>query len=307
MNTRSFVSVLLLTCVVVVVGSTVDQSSVTTFQPGTPALASEINGNFQALIAAIDDNAARIGNLEQGSSSLTAEDLVAGSTYRLLATPMTVGGSNVHTSGEWVSMGTNEEDFTFNVDGTFASVGSSSVFEPRQNLSGPTPEMVTAAESGFTDSGTWSVAGNELQIVWDDPALPGISGTLSVDGNTLFFLFNEPVDSDSSPEAPADARLFALGVAVKISRAPVVDSVTLVSADGVTATVVVNLSDPGSGGALVYAYNTDGGVAPTAGWQSSSTFVFPFAELSTGRHFWARRGNVPSDAAVFYALPPPVE
>ena len=100
-NTRSIVSVLLLTCIVVVIGSTVEQASVTTFQPGTPALASEINGNFQALIDAIDDNAARIEDLEQGSTSLTAEDLIADSTYRFMTVPMTLGGANVATEGEW--------------------------------------------------------------------------------------------------------------------------------------------------------------------------------------------------------------
>ncbi|GFE80542.1 hypothetical protein GCM10011487_25420 [Steroidobacter agaridevorans] len=41
-----------------------------TFMPGTPARAAEVNGNFAAVKAAVDDNHARIGTLQSGVSGL---------------------------------------------------------------------------------------------------------------------------------------------------------------------------------------------------------------------------------------------
>jgi len=58
----------------------VDSSSVTTFQDGTPAVAGEVNGNFQALIDAINDNAARLAALEAASSGSNS---VSGHTFEL--------------------------------------------------------------------------------------------------------------------------------------------------------------------------------------------------------------------------------
>jgi TolA-binding protein len=42
----------------------------TTFVAGTPARAAEVNGNFSAVRAAVDDNDARIRALEQALSSM---------------------------------------------------------------------------------------------------------------------------------------------------------------------------------------------------------------------------------------------
>ncbi len=63
---------------------TVNPADVTTFQSGTPALADDVNGTVQALIAAIDGNAATIAALEDRVLALetpvTLDDLI-GKTY----------------------------------------------------------------------------------------------------------------------------------------------------------------------------------------------------------------------------------
>ena len=59
----------------------VDSSAVTSFTDGTPAIADEVNANFQALIDAINDNAARIAALESSSSS--SGNSVSGATFSL--------------------------------------------------------------------------------------------------------------------------------------------------------------------------------------------------------------------------------
>jgi len=47
-----------------------------TFVGGTPALAAEVNANFAALKAAIDDNDSRLGSLETALGGLVADQLV---------------------------------------------------------------------------------------------------------------------------------------------------------------------------------------------------------------------------------------
>lgn len=51
----------------------VDESGVTAFEDGTPAVAAEVNANFQALIDAINDNATRITALESSAGSGDSE------------------------------------------------------------------------------------------------------------------------------------------------------------------------------------------------------------------------------------------
>ena len=63
------ISVYLVLGTSVALAGEVDTNSITTFQAGTPALASEVNANFSALIAPINDNAIHVSALEADSST----------------------------------------------------------------------------------------------------------------------------------------------------------------------------------------------------------------------------------------------
>ena len=58
------ISVYLVLGTSVALAGEVDTNSITTFQAGTPALASEVNANFDALIAPINDNDSRLIELQ---------------------------------------------------------------------------------------------------------------------------------------------------------------------------------------------------------------------------------------------------
>jgi len=47
----------------------VSESDITTFEDGTPAVADEVNGNFQAVVDAINSLATRVGSLESSSEN----------------------------------------------------------------------------------------------------------------------------------------------------------------------------------------------------------------------------------------------
>lgn len=63
------------------IASEVDSTAVTTFQSQTPAVASEVNANFSALITAINDNATRLAALEAAATAIS----VSGNGYKLFA------------------------------------------------------------------------------------------------------------------------------------------------------------------------------------------------------------------------------
>lgn len=77
--------VLLLTsffCALTVHAGEVNQANVATFNAGETASAEDVNGNFAALIAAINDNASRIAALEaDGGTGGGVSNSVAGHTY----------------------------------------------------------------------------------------------------------------------------------------------------------------------------------------------------------------------------------
>lgn len=64
MKTKIVIAVIAILFSLGIQADEVDQSRVTTFAAGTPAVAAEVNENIQALISSIDDNAGRITGLE---------------------------------------------------------------------------------------------------------------------------------------------------------------------------------------------------------------------------------------------------
>lgn len=61
----------LVSCMLALQSATAGEvANLVTFMPGTPARAAEVNGNFAAVKAAVDDNHARIGTLQSGVSGL---------------------------------------------------------------------------------------------------------------------------------------------------------------------------------------------------------------------------------------------
>jgi hypothetical protein len=117
-----------------------------TFTSGTPARATEVNANFQALATAIDTLAARLDKLEGGP--VTEADIVGG-TYK--ASNLQIGIDHVAAGPAHIEAISYEGTITFAADHTF-----SFTFTGQQNDSGgPTLEDATV-------SGTWTLADNDL-------------------------------------------------------------------------------------------------------------------------------------------------
>lgn len=109
-------------CALTVYAGQVDQANVATFNAGETASAEDVNGNFAALISAINDNASRIAALEAGGGTGgSISNSVAGHTYFVFslsqihrANTNTGDQRNYQSVGHNVASGT----ITFGLDGT---------------------------------------------------------------------------------------------------------------------------------------------------------------------------------------------
>ncbi|MDF1723307.1 MAG: hypothetical protein P1U59_02250 [Alcanivorax sp.] len=148
--------------------SEVAAQDVTTFSSNSPALASEVNGNFQTLIAAINDNAQRIADLE---ASATSD--VSGRTYLYRDLGLIVGAHNAGTSTAMPNGSNSVQDgfarvgyfngafnIAFNEDGTFTLVGSDSQVEMFVNSS----SEIGSEEESVSESGTWTQSGHSVTL-----------------------------------------------------------------------------------------------------------------------------------------------
>jgi len=74
----------------------VDESQVTTFAAGQPACAEEVNQTIQALVAAVNDNAARVAELEAqlADQSLGLEDTISGAVFRIYSLESGLGSDS---------------------------------------------------------------------------------------------------------------------------------------------------------------------------------------------------------------------
>lgn len=164
----------------------VDQSSVTSFTDGTPAVANEVNANFQALIDAINDNAAAIAALQENSSA--ESNSVSGATFRLnqIGNILTggAGGNDVSVVTGMIQTYTIE----FNSDGSLGFSGT----EFEVDLEAQSGNLsINANGDPVSESGTWSQSGSSVSTSL------GVTFTVSADGNVI--LLNEfTTDTDSS-------------------------------------------------------------------------------------------------------------
>lgn len=171
------------------VADPVDTTAVTTFQSGTPALASEVNGTVQALISAIDDNAARIAALEAANTLTPAS--VEGSTYCIMSVTGSVGAGDpdpVSGVGQWLGTAAGQSKysltFTSSTQATFATL--SDVF---YEALAPNNVMVDAGDSPSSETVTWTLVGNALTLTFPGP--DNVSALISSDGNVLVAGFSE--------------------------------------------------------------------------------------------------------------------
>lgn len=153
-----------------------DVGATTTFQNDTPALASEVNANFQAIITAVNDNNARIAALESAGS---ASPDVAGHTYRFVELEVGhiyIPGSQVHESFFTTNTGT----IAFGVSSVTVS---GSAFGADLTVDGFTGEVgVSSLSESGNGSGTYTQSGNSVSF---DDGEDIIVFHVSNDGSTL--------------------------------------------------------------------------------------------------------------------------
>lgn len=190
----------------------VDPNAITTFQAGQPACAEDVNQTIQALITAVNDNAARVAELEAAlrNAHRPLVDLVTGSTYKIYIQSSAIGEIETNTPennaetpvvsftegrlGFWsfVELGTitlnSGGTASFEFDGherevyldTFASHDEDSPSVPRID----TVSLSTPIDDAEIDviPGTWSLNGQSISVVFDGDTTVF---TVSPDGENL--------------------------------------------------------------------------------------------------------------------------
>ena len=166
--------------------SEVTEGDVTQFSANTPAVASEVNGNFAALIAAINDNNQRITALEEAAGEVAElADIVSGSTYQLYFSGGIIeldegGGANLERFGGIATLTFNSDntlDETFSEQGRFISLDANICSESGCS------HYVDTWDDNETGGGSWSVTGQTLNVTWSDGGSESFS--LSSDGKII--------------------------------------------------------------------------------------------------------------------------
>ncbi len=146
----------------------VNPANVTTFQSGTPAFAGEVNSTLQALIVAIDDNAARIAAVETEQSRLVPAS-VEGSTYCVYDLSAGVGASDpdpVTGDGNW--MGASAGAAIFEVTFTAGQVTLTSIADSFYEALGPSNRLLDSSDPLGSESATWTQVGHVVTITFPD-------------------------------------------------------------------------------------------------------------------------------------------
>jgi hypothetical protein len=196
--------------------SDVDESGVTTFTTGTPAVAAEVNNNFGALITAINDNATRIASLEATNSSVTSAADLNGSLYCIHDLVVDVGAADVENSGDpeyiqgWRSAGVGTTSagqvlFSSDTQGTF-TITASDYYEQSHPLSENPGEENGVEVFSFT----YSTPLLTLTFT-EDGETDSYTGTISADGN-MFFITNSETDRSNDDTGTFGSGALTIGV-----------------------------------------------------------------------------------------------
>jgi len=205
----------------------------TTFTSSTPALASEVNANFAALIAAINDNDARIAALEAasgGGGDLTS--VVSGSSYQVFFSGGIINrysdALSPYTGAEVERFGGNSV-ITFHSDGTlselFSEVGRHISLEKEVNCDefggncehdGETWEDTDQASG---PGGAWSVSGQTLTVLWPGDSPGDEEEFLLSAAGTVIILGGGGRSIDTDEFGTQDAVETFLAVGVKLTSA----------------------------------------------------------------------------------------
>lgn len=143
----------------------VNANAVVEFSSGSVARASEVNGNFSALISAINDNAARIADLESSAPSADVE----GHVYRFIEIEVGVEGENGNSEPQsnarnrvffWSNAG------TLSFSGGTVSVAGDQAVEAvvERTNNGVFAETISEVDS---PSGTFTQSGSEVAVAID--------------------------------------------------------------------------------------------------------------------------------------------
>ena len=228
----------------------VNQSSITVFEAGTPAVAEEMNANFAALVSAINDNAQRTAALEAQIATLDPFSIppIGNSSYTMMTFESLILASNCNFEGTYTGEPPNEvfvpgPDYcsaqsvrkltltsgvtilNFNPDGT----GNGSDVYDVESLRTPgsnglivgleTEENAQTSDFIFD----WTREGNVITVQDDTPGEPAFEMNLSYDGAVAAIRFVArgsvdggviPVDDDLAGDK-AKQYYQALGIAVR--------------------------------------------------------------------------------------------
>ena len=141
------------------IADTVNESNVTTFQAGTPAVAAQVNTTIQALITAINDNATRIAALEEAAPS----NSVVGKTYSLKQIGVLFRGNNT----DYATVGNTSQTYTLtlNANMSFTLVGSEN--EGEVGITGNTIAFCNG-DCPVDETGTYSQTGSVVTLTFGD-------------------------------------------------------------------------------------------------------------------------------------------
>lgn len=153
---------------------------VTTFSAGSVAKAAEVNGNFDALIAAINDNASRIAALEAPSNE------VAGRSYSLhyVGSYLTAEVDSDDGVRDFTSVEHYLGEGTLNFDSDGATTGNGSAAD----IAGA--ELIVNGDGSFHWSSDGAETAEPLAFTWSQS---GNVVTMNIDGEseTLNFVVSE--------------------------------------------------------------------------------------------------------------------
>jgi hypothetical protein len=183
--------------------SDVDESGVTTFTTGTPAVALEVNNNFSALVTAINDNATRIAALELTNSSVNSAADLNGALYCIYEFVVDVGASDVENSGEpdyfqgWKTAGvgtTTAGQILFSSDTAGMRTITESDYYQQQH-----PLSVNPGEENGNESFSFTYSTPLLTLTFtDEDGTESYTGTISADGNILFIAGSDSERADDN-------------------------------------------------------------------------------------------------------------